>query len=79
MRCFDENYFWLHWLHLKFFKFKHVLLCAPRLTIQNVQQMKPALNIAISAARAAGQVLLRNMARSHELKIQQKPKESLEA
>ena len=34
--------------------------------------MKPALNIAISAARAAGQVLLRNVARRSELKIQQK-------
>ncbi len=34
--------------------------------------MKPALNIAISAARAAGQILLRNAARSRDLKIQQK-------
>lgn len=34
--------------------------------------MKPALNIAISAARAAGQILLRNAARSSDLKVQQK-------
>ena len=34
--------------------------------------MKPALNIAISAARAAGQILLRNIARRSELKVQQK-------
>ena len=34
--------------------------------------MKPALNIAISAARAAGQILLRNVARRNELKIQHK-------
>ena len=34
--------------------------------------MKPALNIAISAARAAGHILIRNAARSHALKAQQK-------
>ena len=34
--------------------------------------MKPALNIAISAARAAGQILLRNIAHRSELKIQSK-------
>ena len=34
--------------------------------------MKPALNIAISAARAAGQILLRNFARSSELKVHNK-------
>lgn len=34
--------------------------------------MKPALNIAVSAARAAGQVILRNMNRIPDLKIQAK-------
>ncbi|MDW3096391.1 MAG: inositol monophosphatase family protein [Gammaproteobacteria bacterium] len=34
--------------------------------------MKPALNIAVSAARAAGQVILRNMNRMPEIKIHSK-------
>ena len=34
--------------------------------------MKPALNIAVSAARAAGQVILRNMNRLPDIKIQSK-------
>lgn len=34
--------------------------------------MKPALNIAISAARAAGQIILRNMDRIHDLKVHSK-------
>ena len=34
--------------------------------------MKPALNIAVSAARAAGQVILRNLNRGPDLKIHSK-------
>ena len=34
--------------------------------------MKPALNIAVSAARAAGQIILRNMNRLPDIKIHSK-------